>query len=60
MLRLSWGELHHFAELDAYVRSSRGDVKPAVFYFDLCVLTAEDADISECMLRKYTNDARRN
>jgi hypothetical protein len=53
MLRLAGSEIDHLRTLNAYVRSSRLDVKPAVYYFDICAMTADDRDISDELLRRY-------
>jgi FkbM family methyltransferase len=53
MLRLSASESKHLDELSAYLRSSRMDLKPAVFYYDICAMTEQDSDISDELLRQY-------
>ncbi len=52
MLRLSFDERWHLRELGAYVRSSRKDAKPAVFYLDVCALTDDDRDVSERLVNR--------
>jgi hypothetical protein len=54
MLRLVGSEIHHLRTLNGYLRSGRLDVKPAVYYFDICGMTVEDRDISDELLRRYT------
>jgi len=53
ILRLSFNELFHLNELIAYVRNCRKDLRPAVFYFDICAITNDNSDISDELLRKY-------
>jgi hypothetical protein len=53
MLRLAASEIYHLRTLNAYLRSSRLDLKPAVFYFDICAMTADDKDLSDELLRRY-------
>jgi len=57
MLRLSGSETHHLHTLNAYVRSSRMDLKPAVYYYDICAMTEDDRDISEMLLHQYLTAA---
>jgi hypothetical protein len=52
MLRLSFDERWHLRELGAYVRSSRKDAKPAVFYLDVCALTDDDRDVSDRLVNR--------
>ncbi len=52
MLRLSFDERSHLRELGAYVRSSRKDAKPAVFYLDVCALTDDDRDVSDRLVNR--------
>lgn len=56
MLQLSFEERRHLRELAAYVRSSRKDVSPAVFYLDVCALTDDDVDVSDALTKKYLAD----
>jgi hypothetical protein len=44
--------------LNAYVRSSRKDLRPSIFYYDICAVAAGDKDISDDLLRHYVEDAR--
>jgi hypothetical protein len=53
MLRLAASETDHLRALSAYVRSSQLDLRPAVFYYDICALTDDDRDISEMLLDQY-------
>ena len=53
MLRLAASETDHLSALSAYVRSSRLDLRPALFYYDICALTDDDRDISEVLLDQY-------
>jgi FkbM family methyltransferase len=53
LIRLTAAELDHFRALDAYVRSSRSDRRPSVYYFDICALTSDDADLSDALLERY-------
>jgi len=56
MVRLSVDELHHLYALNAYVRASRRDLKPAIFYYDICAMTADDNDISDKLLEHYIEE----
>ena len=56
MLRLRGAETGHLLALNAYARSSRKDLKPAVFYYDICAMTVDDADLSNALLRGYIGE----
>jgi FkbM family methyltransferase len=53
MLRLAASETDHLHALNAYVRSSRMDLIPAVYYYDVCAMTEDDRDISDALLHQY-------
>lgn len=57
MLRLSAAESQHLYELNAYVRSSRMDLKPGICYYDICAMTERDSDISEALLEQYLSSS---
>ncbi|MGD0641053.1 MAG: FkbM family methyltransferase [Roseiarcus sp.] len=56
MLRLPAEQTDHLRALNAYVRSCRNDLRPSVFYYDICALTPEDKDISDELLRHYVEE----
>ena len=56
MVRLSADERHPLYALNAYVRASRRDLKPAIFYYDICAMTADDNDISDKLLEHYIEE----
>jgi hypothetical protein len=53
MLCLEDGELHHLYSLNAYVKFTRRDLRPALFYYDICAMTARDVDISDKLRDLY-------
>lgn len=58
MLRVPAEQSDHLHALNAYVRSSRKDLRPSLFYYDICAIAANDADISDDLLKNYVEDAR--
>lgn len=58
MLRVPAEQSDHLHALNAYVRSSRKDLRPSIFYYDICAIAAGDTDISDDLLRHYVEDAR--
>jgi FkbM family methyltransferase len=58
MLRLQDEQTDHLHSLNAYVRSTRKDLRPSIFYYDICAMTAKDKDISDNLLRHYIEGAR--
>jgi FkbM family methyltransferase len=58
MLRVPAEQSDHLDALNAYVRSSRKDLRPSIFYYDICAITLVDKDISDELLRNYIAEAR--
>jgi FkbM family methyltransferase len=56
MLRLPAEQTGHLHALNAYVRSSRKDLRPSIFYYDICAMCSSDADISDELLQHYVED----
>ena len=55
MLRLSYDERSHLRELSAYAMSCRRDASPALYYFDICAVTDDDADVSQALADRYAS-----
>lgn len=57
MLRLPASQLdHHMRSLNAYVRSTQKDLRPSLFYYDICAFPSDDTDLSDKMLTRYVGD----
>ncbi|MBV9997024.1 MAG: FkbM family methyltransferase [Caulobacteraceae bacterium] len=56
MLCLRDDELHQMRSLSAYVKSTLRDLRPALFYYDICATTADDIDLSDALRRRYDGD----